>query len=183
MKINRLTVALDDFKLSTVPFAKRRGKLGIVLLAYSDGFLSIESGDIKVVMNAEGEWHGRASFSAEILRALSTVPPTVDPIVFEYENGHMKIGATKIPCKWEIESVAFVKLGEDFSMLDLLALEKTIPRVQMQTTEIGLEIIRAKKFANRKIKNAAEELEKLEITEEDIKIILENKISKKIKII
>lgn len=63
MKINRLTVALEDFKISTILFAKRGAKLGTVLLAYSSGFLSIESGDIKVVINAVGEWHGRASFS------------------------------------------------------------------------------------------------------------------------
>ncbi len=180
MKINRLTVALDDFKLSTVPFAKRRAKLGTVLLAYSSGFLSIESGDIKVVMNAVGEWHGRASFSPEILRALSTIPPTTDPLVFEYENGYIKICATKISCEWEAEITNLKEYGEEFSLLDLLALEKTMPRVKIRSSEIGLEITKAKNFANKKIQNAARELEKLEISEDDIRYVLESKIYRKI---
>ena len=183
MDINSLSVALDDFKLSTTPFAKRRAKLGIVLLAYEGGYLSIESGDIKVVMNAEGEWHGRASFSAEILRALATVPPSINPLVFEYEDGYLRIGATKIPCEWEMVSATFIENLEKPSLLDLLALEKTMPRVEIGGTELGKEVKKARMRAERKISNAAKQLAELEISEADIRNLLDKKLSGRMRLI
>lgn len=183
MGINSLSVALDDFKLSTTPFAKRRAKLGTVLLAFESGFLSIESGDIKVVMNAIGEWHGRASFSPEILRALATVPPNINPLVFEYEDGYLKIGLTKIPCTWETVSATFIKNLEKPSLLDLLALEKTMPRVEIGGTELGKEVRKARLRADRKISNAANQLEELEISETDIRSLLEKKLSARMRLV
>ena len=183
MDINTLSVALDDFKLSTMPFAKRRAKLGKVLLAYEGGYLSIESGDIKVVMNAVGEWHGRASFSPEILRALATVPPSINPLVFEYEDGYLKIGATKIPCEWESVSAIFIENLEKPSLLDLLALEKTMPRVEIGGTELGKEVKKARLRAERKISNAATQLAELEISEADIRNLLDKKLSARMRLI
>ncbi len=183
MDINSLSVALDDFKLSTTPFAKRRVKLSKVLLAFESGFLSIESGDIKVVMNAIGEWHGRASFSPEILRALATVPPNINPLVFEYEDGYLKIGLTKIPCTWETVSATFIDNLEKPSLLDLLALEKTMPRVEIGGTELGKEVKNARNRANKKIINAAAQLEELDISEADIRNLLEKKLSARMRLI
>jgi seryl-tRNA(Sec) selenium transferase len=183
MGINSLTVDLDDFKLSTKPFAKRREKLGTVLLAYECGFLSIESGDIKVVINATGKWHGRASFSPEILRALATVPPSINPLRFEYEDGYLTIGATKIPCTWETVSASFIENFENPSLLALLALEKTMPRVEIGGTELGKEVIKARMRAERKILSAATQLEELEISEEDIRNLLEKKLARKTRLI
>jgi hypothetical protein len=183
MDVNSLSVALDDFNLSTTPFAKRRAKLGKVLLAYEGGYLSIESGDIKVVMNAVGEWHGRASFSPEILRALATVPPSINPLVFEYEDGYLRIGATKIPCEWEKVSATFIENLEKPSLLDLLALEKTMPRVEIGGTELGKEVKKARMRAERKISNAATQLAELEISETDIRNLLDKKLSARMRLI
>lgn len=183
MDVNSLSVALDDFKLSTTPFAKRRAKLDKVLLAYEGDYLSIESGDIKVVMNAIGEWHGRASFSSEILRALATVPPNINPLVFKYEDGYLKIGLTKIPCTWEIVSVTFIENLEKPSILDLLALEKKMPRVEIGGTELGKEVKNARNRANKKIINAAAQLEELDISEADIRNLLEKKLSARMRLI
>ena len=77
---NALQVSLKEFILATKVFQRKRLKLGPVLLAYESGFLSIESGETTAVMNATGEWHGRAMFSPEILRALAMVPPAQDPV-------------------------------------------------------------------------------------------------------
>jgi hypothetical protein len=183
MGINSLSVALDDFKLSTTPFAKRRAKLGKVLLAFESGFLSIESGDIKVVMNAIGEWHGRASFSSEILRALAAVPPNINPLVFEYEDGYLKIGLTKIPCTWETVSATFIENLEKPSLLDLLALEKIMPRVEIGGTELGKEVKNARMRAERKISKAATKLAELEISEADIRNLLDKKLSARMRLI
>ena len=63
---NFLRISQGEFRSATKVFARKRIKLGPALLAFEGGFLSIESGEATAVMHAEGEWHGRAIFSAEI---------------------------------------------------------------------------------------------------------------------
>ena len=72
---NRLQVRLADFKHAARVFKPARRKLGSVLLCFEGGFLSIESGGAAAVMRADGEWHGRAAFSPQVLRALTIAPP------------------------------------------------------------------------------------------------------------
>ena len=52
---NLLQVSLKEFKRGTKVFQRKRLRLGSVLLAYENGFLSIESGEVTTVMNAVGE--------------------------------------------------------------------------------------------------------------------------------
>jgi len=59
---NFLQVRQFEFKQATKVLQRKRLRLGPALLAYEGGFLSIESGEVTVVMHAEGEWHGRATF-------------------------------------------------------------------------------------------------------------------------
>lgn len=180
---NELSVALDDFKLSIGPFAKKKKKLGKALLCYSGKYLSIESGNAKVVMNAEGSWHGRATFAPEILKALAEIPPVADPLVFTYEDGFLRIGTMKISCQWEAESAVFIKNLQQPSLVDLLAMEATMPRVELGSTELGKKIMDARITAGRKIRTALMQLEDLEITEEDIRRLLDEKIARRIVII
>lgn len=174
---NELSVALDDFKLSIGPFKKKRPKLGKALLAYSGRFFSIEAGNAKIVMNAEGTWHGRATFSSEILKALAEYPPVVNPLVFTYEDGFLRIGTMKISCQWEAESAIFIKNLQQPSLIDLLAIEVTMPRVELSSTELGKKVMGARRTADRKIRDALMQLEELEITGEDIEYLIRKKIA------
>jgi hypothetical protein len=150
--------------------------LGRALLAYSGKFLSIESGNAKVVMNAEGSWHGRATFAPEILKALAEFPPVADPLVFTYEDGFLRIGTMKISCHWEAESAVFIKNLQQPSLVDLLAMQATMPRVEVCSTEFGKKVVDARRIADRKIRNALIHLEELEITEEDLEYLIRKKI-------
>ena len=93
---NLLQVSLMEFKRGTKVFQRKRLKLGPVLLAYENEFLSIESGEATAVMNATGEWHGRAMFSPEILRALAMFPPLQDPVKISYDDGHLFVGSINL---------------------------------------------------------------------------------------
>ena len=103
---NMLHVPLAEFKSATKPFSAKRRKLGQVLLAYEGGFLSIESGELTVVMRAWGDWGGRAQFAPEILRALATVPPSQNPVTISYADGHLLLGGMTISCKWQAAGAA-----------------------------------------------------------------------------
>jgi hypothetical protein len=134
---NLLHVSVAEFKLATKVYQRKRLRLGPVLLAYEGGFLSIESGEATAVMNAVGEWHGRAVFSPEILRALALVPPLQDPVQISYDGAYLFIGSMKIICQWNMVSQAFIEDLENPSLIDLLALKVTVPRSEIGGTGLG----------------------------------------------
>lgn len=174
---NILQVSLKEFKDATKVFQKKRVKLGPVLLAYESGFFSIESGEATAVMHATGEWHGRAMFSPEILRALVMVPPLHDPIQFSYDDGYLFVGSMKIICQWNTVSQAFIEDLANPSLIDLLALKDTIPRSEIGGTGLGKKIRGAHEKAERRIMNAAKQLQDLEISEAEIRALVDARIA------
>lgn len=174
---NLLHVSVAEFKLATKVYQRKRLRLGPVLLAYEGGFLSIESGEATAVMNAVGEWHGRAVFSPEILRALALVPPLQDPVQISYDGAYLFIGSMKIICQWNMVSQAFIEDLENPSLIDLLALKVTVPRSEIGGTGLGNKIRSAHEKAERRITNAAKQLQNLEITEAEIRSLVDARIS------
>jgi hypothetical protein len=177
---NYIEVDTIEFKLATKVFSRKRLKLGRVLLAYENGILTIESGEVTAVMRAKGEWHGRATFSPQIMRALAVVPPTQSPIVITYVKDHLLIAGMKIICKWHSVSRAFIHNLENPGILDLLAMERSLPRIEIMRAPIGKEIRKAIKLSEQRIMRAAIQLEDLEVTEADIRDIVKLRINRRL---
>lgn len=173
---NQLEVDTAEFKSTTKVFSRKRLKLGPVLLAYENGFLSIESGEVTAVMHATGEWHGRAIFSPEIMRALATVPPAQNPVVITYADNHLLLGGMKVVCQWNSVSEAFIHELQNPDILDLLAMERNIPRAEIGGTGLGKKIRSAREKYERRIKNAAAQLAELDVTEAELRDIVEARI-------
>jgi hypothetical protein len=173
---NFLEVDAGDFKLATRIFSGKRCKLGPALLAFEGGFLSIESGDATAVMHASGEWHGRATFSGEVLRALATVPPAGNPIVISYAEGHLLVSNITIQCHWSRISEAFIADLENPKPLDLLALESILPRAEMASTNLGRKIKTTRNKLEQRLKKAALQLEDFEVTEAELREMVEARI-------
>lgn len=174
---NFLKIPLAEFKRATKVFTPKRRKLGPALLAFESGFLSIESGEVTAVMHAAGEWHGRATFPAEILRAIATVPPAHDPLPISYADGHLLIGNMTIACQWQVLSQTLIHDLENPSLMDLLALERNLPRSEMKSTPLGHRIVGAVQRVEQHIKKAAAQLADLEVTEDEIRSLVEAKIN------
>lgn len=177
---NFLQVSRAEFVAATKPFSKKRAKLNRALLAYDGSFLSIESGEIAAVMRSAGEWHGQATFSPSILRALATVPPAQDPITISYADGHLLIGSMTIACNWRRESQSIIDDIENPSLLDLIAMERTMSRGELAGTELGKRIRSARSKMERRLKRASAQLEELEITEDDLCALVELRLSKRL---
>lgn len=176
---NRLYVTLADFKYATRVFT-RRMMLGPVLMAFEGGFLSFESGEVTTAMRAEGEWQGRAVFSPGILRALATVPPDIDPIPIAYAEGRILIGSMTIPCKWTLPRQELAHEIENPGLVDLLALGRTLTRGEVRGTELGKRIRSAIEKTDRRIRNAATQLNELDISEQEIRALLEARIASRL---
>lgn len=177
---NALQVPLKEFIRATKVFQRKRLKLGPVLLAYENGFLSIESGEVTTVMNAVGEWHGRAIFSPEVMRAIAMVPPLQDPVKISYDGTHLLIGNMKVICQWYSVSQTFIENLENPSIIDLLAMSISLPRHEVKGSELGKTIRSAHQKAERRIMNAAKQLQDLEITEAEIRSLVDIRIASRL---
>lgn len=182
---NLLKVSLAEFKFAMKPFSPKRRDLTEVLLAFEGGFLSLESGDVKVVMRAEGSWDGRAYFSSVVLRAIATVPPSQNPVVVSYAQNHLLLGGLTIKCEWHEgrkEDDVWVDLCSviDPSIIDVLAMERSAPRVK--ATGIAKKVRSAKEKMERKIKAASAQLSDLNISEGEIRTLVEQKIADRIRL-
>lgn len=173
---NRLELPLVEFKRAMKVFTPKRLRLGPALLAFDGTWLSIESGDVTAVMRASGEWHGQAMFSAEILRAIATVPPAQNPVPIAYADGHLLVAGMTIPCQWRATSQALIEDLENPSLVDLLAMERTITRNEMKGSALGKKIVGAVREAERRIRGAAAQLAELEVTEGEIRRLVEARI-------
>jgi hypothetical protein len=178
---NFLQLPLVEFKRAMKVFTPRRLKLGPALLSFEGEFLSIESGEVTAVMRASGEWHGRATFSPQILRAVATVPPAQNPVPIAYADGHLLIGTLTIPCQWRLLSQALIDDLENPSFMDLLVLERTVSRAELKGSNLGRRIRAAVPRAEMRIQRAAAELVALDVTVADVRALVEAKIATRLK--
>lgn len=173
---NFIMLPLPEFKRGTKVFTPKRRKLGPALLAFENGFLSIESGEVTAVMRATGEWHGRATISPQTLRALATVPPNQDPLTISYADGHLLIASMTIACEWHPVSESLIQNLENPSVFDLLVMERTLPRSEIKSTELGRRVTDAAKDAEKRIRKAASQLSDLHVTEAEVLALVDSKI-------
>jgi len=173
---NFLELTLAEFRHATEIFTPKRRKLGPALLAFEGGFLSIESGEATAIMHAKGEWHGRAKFSPQSLRAIATIPPNQDPLTISYADGHLLIGNMTIACEWHTVGKALIQNLENPSLFDLLVMERTLPRSELKGTERGHRILNAVEQADARIRKAMTQLAELGVSETEIRDLIEAKI-------
>ncbi|MCD6681392.1 MAG: hypothetical protein LT102_12185 [Burkholderiaceae bacterium] len=175
---NLLHVRLREFRSAVKPFSAKRRELGTALLAYEAGFLSIESGELTVVMRADGHWEGRARFAPEILRALATVPPSQDPVTIGYADSHLLLAGMTMPCQWQETRITADGIPMGASIMELLVLEQTVRRVDaIGTSPLARKIGQARQIANRRISNAARSLKEFGVAEDEIRALVEKKIA------
>lgn len=178
---NFLQLSLVGFKRATKVFTPKRLKLGPALLAFENGFLSIESGEVTTVMRATGEWDGRATISAQTLRAIATVPPSQDPLTISYADGHLLIASLTIACEWHPVSERLIHDLENPSLFDLLLMERILPRSELKNTELGRRVTAAAKDSEKRIRKAASQLADLHVTEAELLALVDSKIKARLK--
>ncbi len=177
---NFLTVVQPEFKDALRIFTRGGALKGKALLCFEGGFLSIEAGDRTAVMRAEGEWHGQASFRPKILEALAYVPPTMNPIPISYAENHLLIGGMSIRCEWALQGQTMIRNLENPSLLDMVVLERFIPRSELKATERGKKITLAVRLLASRISRASKALEDFGVCEEELQELVNRKISERI---
>lgn len=185
---NELHVPLPEFKRAMGRFKEyrrieptRRGRrrqatVPRALLAFNGGFLSFEAGDLVAAVHADGEWHGRAWFSAQFLGALGAVPPTENPVRVRYTDGKLQISALVLSCDWEQDGAQLVHQVVDPSPLDLLAMDRTLSRAEIHGTELGKRIVATKRKVGGAVTRASKLLADVDITKDELWEMIEARI-------
>lgn len=172
---NHLVIALKAFRSAISKFKRRGGVASTARLAYEHGVLIIESGELVVTVRAEGEWHGQAFFSGDVLKALLAAPLTVDPVNVVYADGRLKLGTLAIPCRWQVLSQSFVERVVQPGCIDLLAMDRSLPRIEV-LGELAKKIRGVKTQMHRSVAKAQKALEDFEITEAELYALIEAKV-------
>ena len=146
------------------------------LLAFNGGFLSFEADDLVAAVRADGEWHGRAWFSARYLGVLGTVPPAEDPVRIRYVDGKLHISTLVLGCHWVQDGAQLVRQVVEPGPLDLLAMDRTVSRAEIHGTDLGKRITAAKRRVGGAITRASKLLVHLEITDEELWTMVEDRI-------
>lgn len=177
---NELRVLLREFKCAVGQFKEygrmkplRRGRKRQdfdppALIAFEGGFLSFEAGDLTAVIRADGEWHGRATISARMLGVLALAPPVEDPVPIVYRDGRVQISTVSMRCYWDQDGAKLVQRLENPGTLDLLAMDRTVPRSEVHGTDLGKRITAAKIKTGGAVTRAAKLLADLDITKEEL---------------
>jgi len=188
MQKNEIFVELLEFNAGMKLFKNgmskkskaKKQKIEKAMLAFDHGFLTIECNDKTTVMNAKGEWHGKAEFSENILSALSLVPANSNPVVISYSSGKLKIDRLNVTCDWVSSSQGMIDKLNNPSLLDIFAMWRTQPVLELKRSGIDKQYKLAQQKMKRSLVNAAKRLDGFEVTEDDLLSLIELKIKSKI---
>ncbi len=191
MTINKLIVDMSQFQYHIKTFkvgldrknTKRQRTIPPAILSFSEGILSIEGDDKLVAINAEGDWHGRARFSFNTLKALALVPPNMNPIIISYQDERLTIGGVSTPCNWESYSYVGVDTSMNPSMIDIIAMWRTQPTEDLLSKDILKVNQQAQKDLVKATASAAKKLADFDVTQDDLLALIEKKVQLKISLL
>lgn len=183
MAKSEIRIPLQQFKTVTRRFrdhkVKKRPERAVI--AFRDGYASFEteSGEV-VAVHADGTWDGMATIPAYYLAVLYETPPREDPVIIRYEDGKLSVSTLSVGCKWESVGAKGIKAAESPSVLDLLALDRTVSRAEVHGTSLGKKISQAKRIASAAVTRAATSLAHFGIAREEIETMVEQRIRDRI---
>lgn len=177
MLLNQIEMSLAEFKSAMSVFAKGKISDKSALIAYDGKYLSIEIGSKAAVMVAEGEWHGRATVSAQIVRALALKPPTADPVKIIYQDKKLTLAGIQISCGWVSASKQTLRKVTNPTLLDLLAIEKTVERYELGNTELGRKCSAALRQKEKSVEGALKQLSIFGVSEDEIRNLIDKNVA------
>lgn len=176
MSFNSLKTSLAEFKSAMTVFAKGKIVDTSALIAFDGKYLSIEIGSKTAVMVAEGEWHGRATVSAQLIRALALNPPVTDPVKISYQDRKLSFAGIQVSCSWVLLSKQTVSKLTNPTLLDLLAIEQTVERHELGKTELGRKCSAALRQKEKSVEGALKHLRIFGVSEDEIRNMIDKNV-------
>ena len=128
-------------------------------------------------MVAQGEWNGRATVSAKLIRALSINSPAIDPVEIIYQDGKLNFASIKISCGWVLTTKQSIRKLTNPSLLDLLAIEQTAERHELGKTSPGKKCSAALRQKEKSVQGALKYLAFFDVGEEEIRSLIDKNVT------
>ena len=178
MDVNELETSLAEFNSALSLFAKGRLNGKTATIAFDGKYLSIEVGGKASAMVAYGQWHGVATTSSQLIRALAISPPGTDPVKIKYGDGKIYLAGVSLACEWEKISKRYIHKLINPSTLELLAIERTAKRSELGSSELGKKCNAALIRREKSLNSAMHYLQEFGIQKSDILKLIEVNVQK-----
>jgi len=174
----RLEVARADFVEELTRLGKVLGRRDSAdaLLRYEDGRLRISIGGAEVGVAAQGHWQGEARVSAKWIRTLAKVPPAMDPLVVQVQNGRMRIGGSSNVCAWQVPGAAVVEVPLAMGLRERLQLVAQYSDADLAKSGLSPMVADARVELDKRIASAARQLAPLGVTAADLRVLVIGKL-------
>lgn len=187
MDNNQLTVDIQDFKNAIKVFRPEIGRKNSrvkqesskAMLSFNDGFLIIETNGTHAVMRALGEWHGKAQFSFNTVKALVLVPPNVNPVIVRYLDGRLTLANMTVTCEWANVSKGMLDAITAPNLVDVIAMWRTQPSDELVAKGINKKIVAIQAKLEKAATSAAKKLADFDVTQQDLLDLVEAKVKKR----
>lgn len=168
---------IEGLKKFKIPRKLRPSEKAI--LAFDGRFCSIEALNVVIVAKATGTWPGIARFSAAAIAALATVPPGRVPFVVRITENQLRLGPVNVGCEWQPASQTLMELPAVPDWIEALSLKYRASRAQILSGKLTKEIAQAEHKLEILIRKVGKSLAPLNVTERDIRTLIENKLSER----
>lgn len=176
----RLTIVLSDLLPAFRLLLKtRKRKLKVcdeAVLSYDGACLHFALSGITVAVPAVGTWPGQARLPGRVILGLAEVPPTHDPVVLAVEQDRLTFGTTSVPCVWQSAWLSQIDMPANAAILHYLALRQTHTNEEIMQSGLSAAVKDAEVKRDRIIGAALKSLSRLDITETDLRRLLDTKI-------
>lgn len=170
----RLEVPLAPFVEELRRFKRvvARKNVGEVVLAFSDGTLSLRVGGAELRLPASGRWPGEARASAAWMAQLARVPPTKDPVVIQVKSGRLQVAMLSVSCHWQRIDSATLELPLNATLIDTLRLALQHEPAILERSGLARPVLDAGQAADRCIDRAMVHLAPLGIARQDVEALV-----------
>lgn len=174
---NELVTPLVDFNEAIEPFGDLfENSPAKVLVAFDGERLHIDAPGFSTAMPAQGQWQGQVRVPAQFFFVLARIPPKVDPVAIRTTSTHLCVHRSRVVCQWTetlqqpLDVPLFMPLRK---ALHLAATASPQELLDNGLSSLVYEAVARRDFI---IAGAANSLEELGITEEELHRLVAVKI-------
>ena len=148
------------------------------ILGFDDQQLCLDLGGCSFRADAEGNWQGQVSVSFEFVLGLAKEPPTGNgPIAVSCDGECLRVDLRVVGCQWNRLTYPRITLPLGASLLAILALKKRFSREDIRRSDLEKTVDDAESKAMQLIEKAAKLLQPLGFTTNDLRRMLEEKVT------
>jgi len=149
------------------------------VVAFDGRFFSIRAANRVIVAHAQGIWPGAAYVRANVIVAMALAPPEGEPVRVSCDGKRLRFGSFAVICAWQPVSATLLSLPAAPDWLEALSREYRAGRRGLNGDAKTANGVRTEQELAKLIARAAKPLAALGITEADIRLLIEQRLSQR----